>query len=56
MTDSAFLQAWHDPVAQLRCLSQTLALCDLSGDNDYRLLAADGEQNLRVYRGESMRT
>ena len=52
MSESAFLQAWHDPVAQLKCLTQTMALVDLAGDNDFRLLAADGEQNLRVYRGE----
>ena len=47
----AFLNAWHESLAGLKCLSQTLALSDLAGDNDYRLLAADQEQKLRVYRG-----
>ncbi len=50
----AFLNAWHESLAGLKCLSQTLALSDLAGDNDYRLLAADQEQKLRVYRGSSL--
>ncbi len=48
-----FLRAWHDPHAGLKCLSQTLALVDVAGDNDVRLLAADQDQRLRVYRGAS---
>ena len=46
-----WLQAFHDPVAGLRVFSQSLRLVDLSGDGDFRLLAADLDRKLKVFRG-----
>ena len=46
-----WLQAFHDPVAGLRVFSQSLRLIDLSGDGDFRLLAADLDRKLKVFRG-----
>ncbi len=49
------MQAWYDPVANLKVFSQSLRLVDLTGDNDVRLLAADLDKKLRVYKGARAR-
>jgi Bardet-Biedl syndrome 1 protein len=49
-----FLNAYYDPVASLRVSSATLCLADVAADGDYRLVAADLEQRLRVYRGTAL--
>jgi len=46
-----WLQAFHDPVAGLRVFGQSLRLVDLGGDGDFRLLAADLDRKLKVFRG-----
>ena len=46
-----WLQAFADPVAGLHVFSQSLRLIDLSGDGDFRLLAADLDRKLKVFRG-----
>lgn len=46
-----WLQAWYDPVAGLKVMPQSLRLVDLAGDNDYRLMCADLDKRLKVYRG-----
>jgi Bardet-Biedl syndrome 1 protein len=51
---NAFLDAFYDPVAGLRCLTSGLKLVDLAGDSDVRLACADLECRLRVYRGTSL--
>jgi Bardet-Biedl syndrome 1 protein len=52
--ETAFLDAYYDPVAGLRCLSSGLKLVDLAGDNDVRLVCADLLARLRVYRGTAL--
>jgi Bardet-Biedl syndrome 1 protein len=49
-----FLSAYYDPVANVRVSSATLCLVDVAADGDYRLVAADLEQRLRVYRGTAL--
>ena len=51
----AFLTAWYDPVASLKCSSEALKLADVAGDGDFRLVAGDVVgQKLRVYRGTAL--
>jgi Bardet-Biedl syndrome 1 protein len=49
-----FLSAYYDTVAGLKVSSATLCLCDVAADGDFRLVAADLESRLRVYRGTSL--
>eukprot|EP00735_Rhodelphis_limneticus_P001522 TRINITY_DN12154_c0_g1::TRINITY_DN12154_c0_g1_i1::g.26505::m.26505 TRINITY_DN12154_c0_g1::TRINITY_DN12154_c0_g1_i1::g.26505 ORF type:complete len:585 (-),score=107.23,sp/Q3V3N7/BBS1_MOUSE/40.00/1e-141,BBS1/PF14779.1/2.4e-77,BBS2_Mid/PF14783.1/4,BBS2_Mid/PF14783.1/91,BBS2_Mid/PF14783.1/2.8e+02,BBS2_Mid/PF14783.1/3.9,PHTB1_N/PF14727.1/1.2e+03,PHTB1_N/PF14727.1/1.6e+02,PHTB1_N/PF14727.1/3.2 TRINITY_DN12154_c0_g1_i1:527-2281(-) len=47
-----FLDAWYDPVAGLKTFSQCVRVADINGDNDYRLMIADLERKLRIYKGK----
>ena len=49
-----FLTAAHDAVAGLRVSSGTLRLVDVAADGDYRLVAADLEARLKVWRGTAL--
>ncbi|XP_063293337.1 Bardet-Biedl syndrome 1 protein [Pelobates fuscus] len=56
---SKWLDAHYDPVAGLNTLSSCIALADLHGDGEYKMVAADlgsGPYNmkLKVYKGTSM--
>jgi Bardet-Biedl syndrome 1 protein len=46
-----WLQAFHDPVAGLKCFGQAIRFVDLAGDGDFRLIVADLDKRLKVFRG-----
>jgi hypothetical protein len=46
-----WLNAWHDPVAGLKTHGGCVRLVDLYGDGDSKLLVADQERKLTVYKG-----
>ena len=46
-----WIGAFHDPVAGLRVFSPSLRLVDLAGDGDHRLVAANLDKRLKVFRG-----
>lgn len=48
---NAWLHAWYDPVAGLKTLSQCLRFADVGADGDYRLLVADQDRKMKVYKG-----
>lgn len=49
-----FLQSWSDPLAGTRAYSANLALADLDGSGNDKLLAATDGKRLRVYSGSDM--
>ena len=51
--ESVWLNAWHDPVAGLKTHGMCVRLVDLYGDGDSKLLVADQERKLTVYKGAS---
>ncbi|KAJ1632773.1 bardet-Biedl syndrome 1 family protein [Pavlovales sp. CCMP2436] len=51
---SPWLHAWRDPVADLKAFSPCMRLVDLNGDGDYKLIVADAERRLKVYRNTSL--
>lgn len=46
-----WLQAFSDPVAGIKCFSQSLRFVDLAGDGEFRLVVADLDKRLKVFRG-----
>jgi Bardet-Biedl syndrome 1 protein len=46
-----WLDAWSDPVASLKTSTACLATSDLFSDGDWRLVVADGDRKLKVWRG-----
>lgn len=46
-----WLDAWSDPLAQLKAFSPCVHACNLSGDGDWRLVVADAEKKLKVWKG-----
>ena len=52
MTETnAWLHAWYDPVAGLKTLSQCLRFADVGADGEYRLIVADQDRKMKVYKG-----
>ena len=51
---SVWLDAWHDPVAGLRTHGMCVRLVDLYGDGDAKLLVADQDRKLTVYKNTQM--
>jgi len=51
---SCFLSAWYDPVSGVQSSSACIAMADLYGDGDSKLLVADRDRKLSVYKGTSM--
>jgi hypothetical protein len=52
MGDSPWLDAWRDPVAGITAFSSCMAMVNLNGDGDYKLVLADAtSQKIRVYKG-----
>jgi hypothetical protein len=45
-----WLNAYHDPVAGLRAFSQNIRLADVHGDGEFRLLVADVDKKLKVFK------
>ncbi|KAJ9510374.1 hypothetical protein QJQ45_015847 [Haematococcus lacustris] len=48
---SVWLDAWSDPVACLSAYSPCMHTCDLFGDGDWRLVVADEDRKLKVWKG-----
>ena len=51
---SVWLEAYEDPLAGLKAYSQHLCVADLNGDGDGKLIIADLDRKLRVYKGASL--
>ena len=51
---SVWLDAWHDPVAGLKTHGSCVRLVDLYGDGDSKLLVADIDRKLTVFKGTAM--
>jgi hypothetical protein len=49
-----WLHAWHDPMANLKALSNCVRLADLSADGDYKLIVADADRKLKIFKGTSL--
>lgn len=47
-----WLDAWSDPVADVRAYSSCVHTCNLMGDGDWRLVVADAAKKLKA-RSES---
>eukprot|EP00823_Brevimastigomonas_motovehiculus_P009048 TRINITY_DN8720_c0_g1_i1.p1 TRINITY_DN8720_c0_g1~~TRINITY_DN8720_c0_g1_i1.p1 ORF type:complete len:595 (-),score=112.36 TRINITY_DN8720_c0_g1_i1:290-2074(-) len=48
-----WLPAFHDAMANLHAYSECVRVADLKGDGDYRLLVADSEKKIKVFKGTS---
>jgi Bardet-Biedl syndrome 1 protein len=51
---SPWLHAWHDPVSDIKAYSNCLCLADLNGDGDNKILIADMERKLKIYKGTTL--
>jgi len=51
---SVWLHAWHDPVAGLKAFTPCVRMCDLSGDNESKLLVASSDRKLKIYTGTTL--
>ena len=51
-----WLNAWTDPVASLHAFSPCVRLADISADGDYRLLVADADKKLKVFKGTALQS
>jgi Bardet-Biedl syndrome 1 protein len=47
-----WLNAWHDPVASIQTASSCIRIADVTGDGDPKLLVADQNRTLRMYKGQ----
>ena len=45
---SVWLDAWEHPVADIHAYSRCMALANVAGDNDYRLLVANENKRLSL--------
>jgi hypothetical protein len=46
----AWLDAWVDPVADVKAFSSCVTTCNLLGDGDWRLVVADTDRKLKVHK------
>eukprot|EP00899_Mesostigma_viride_P012791 jgi/Mesvir1/21512/Mv03955-RA.1 len=49
-----WLDAWHDPVANIQAYNACVTTADLFGDGEYRLLVAGADKKLKVWKGTSL--
>lgn len=49
-----WLNAWQDPMANLKAFSSCMRLCDVHADGQSRLLVADSDRKLKVFKGTSL--
>lgn len=50
-----WLNSWHDPMANVHAFSsQTVRLSDVHMDGQHRLLVADADRKLKVYKGTAL--
>ncbi|POM61272.1 LOW QUALITY PROTEIN: Bardet-Biedl syndrome 1 family protein [Phytophthora palmivora] len=52
---SPWLSAYHNAVAGIKAGSSCMQLVDVYGDGDAKLVVADGDQRLKMYKGASMK-
>ncbi|WIA09492.1 hypothetical protein OEZ85_008892 [Tetradesmus obliquus] len=46
-----WLDAWADPVAGLNAFTNCIHTCNLYGDGDWRLVVADADKKIKVWKG-----
>jgi Bardet-Biedl syndrome 1 protein len=51
---SPWLSAYHNSVAGIRAYSNCMALVDVYGDGDSKLVVADSDRRLKMYKGSSL--
>ncbi|KAF1778610.1 Bardet-Biedl syndrome 1, N-terminal [Phytophthora cactorum] len=51
---SPWLSAYHNSVAGIKAGSSCMQLVDVYGDGDAKLVVADGDQRLKMYKGSSL--
>ena len=51
-----WLNAWTDPVSNLHAFSPCVRLADISADGEHRLLVADADKKLKVFKGTSLQS
>lgn len=54
MASSIWLDAYSDPLADLRAFSECMVLADLNGDGDSKLVVADKTKRLKVFKGTNL--
>jgi hypothetical protein len=53
---SIWIDVYSDVVAGIKAFSQCLALSDVMGDGDYRLICADSNSKLKVFKGQILQS
>lgn len=51
---SPWLSAYHNSVAGIRAYSNCMTLVDVYGDGDAKLIVADADRRLKMYKGSSL--
>jgi len=51
---SPWLHAWSDPIAGVHWYSQTMLLSDLNDDGDHKLVMADRDNRVKIYKGTNL--
>ncbi|KAF0718135.1 Aste57867_1873 [Aphanomyces stellatus] len=51
---SPWLHAYHNTVAGIKAFTNCIQLADVYGDGDYKLLVADMDRRLKMYKGSSL--
>jgi hypothetical protein len=51
---SPWLHAWSDPIAGVHCYSQSMLLSDLNDDGDQKLILADRDNKIKIYKGTNL--
>ncbi|KAJ0394397.1 hypothetical protein P43SY_000098 [Pythium insidiosum] len=51
---SPWLNAYHNSVAGIKAFSSCMALVDVYGDGDSKLVVADADRRLKMYKGSSL--
>ena len=54
INNNTWLSAWSDPVANIYTFQNCIKLVDLYGDFDDKLIIADQERKLKIYKGTSL--
>lgn len=49
-----WLHAWSDPIAGIHCYSQNMLLWDLNDDGDSKLVVADKDNKIKIYKGTNV--
>ena len=49
-----WLHAWSDPIAGVHCYSQNMLFSDLNDDGDSKLILADRDNRIKIYKGTNV--